>query len=376
MGTEVLADDRALRMGRRERVLAQMDEHDLDVLVLGRQANVRYVSGAPQLWVAGTRPFGPTCVVVRATGAIHLLSTWDEGVPEDIPHENLYGISWNPMNTIANLQRIDGAAAAKRVGTDALSPGFAQLLPMAFPNAELVDGELAMRAARRIKTPEEVVALREAIRVAEAGLAAGVAELRPGVSEKALAGVVLEAMAAGGVSTPATQDAAWVTARDHPWRRANPDGLVRDGDLVAFSSGVLDGGYTGEVGRTWPVGDVPGAADLYRRWDTLWHRLYEACQPGAPAIDLLVAYQAAGEELPPMPIARGLGLGFDPPVVSQHLPATAAGERIEAGMVLAVTGYVWQSGVGAVFGREAVLITPDGPEVLTSSPSVDIAVGA
>jgi Xaa-Pro dipeptidase len=376
MGTEVLADDRALRMGRRERALAQMDEHDLDVLVLGRQANVRYVSGAPQLWVAGTRPFGPTCVVVRATGAIHLLSTWDEGVPEDIPHENLYGISWNPMNTIVNLQRIDGAAAAKRVGTDALSPGFAQLLPMAFPNAELVDGELAMRAARRIKTPEEVVALREAIRVAEAGLAAGVAELRPGVSEKALAGVLLEAMAAGGVSTPATQDAAWVTARDHPWRRANPDGLVRDGDLVAFSSGVLDGGYTGEVGRTWPVGDIPGAEDLYRRWDALWHRLYDACQPGAPAIDLLAAYQAAGEELPPMPIARGLGLGFDPPVVSQHLPATAAGERIEAGMVLAVTGYVWQSGVGAVFGREAVLITPDGPEVLTSSPSVDIAVGA
>jgi len=376
MSTEVLADDRDLRTGRRERALAQMDEHDLDVLVLGRQANVRYVSGTPQLWVAGTRPFGPTCVVVRKTGAIHLLSTWDEGVPEDIPHENLYGISWNPMNTIANLQRIDGASTAKRVGTDALSPGFAQLLPVAFPSAELVDGELAMRAARRIKTPEEVVALREAIRVAELGLAAAVAELRSGVSEKALAGVLLEAMAAGGVSTPSTQDAAWVTARDHPWRRANPDGLVHDGDLVAFSSGVLDGGYTGEVGRTWPVGDVPGAEDLYLRWDALWNRLYEACQPGAPAIDLVAAYQGAGEELPPMPIARGLGLGFDPPVVSQHLPATAAGERIEAGMVLAVTGYVWQSGVGAVFGREAVLITPDGPEVLTSSPSANLAVGA
>ena len=259
MGTEVLPDERALRVGRRERALAQMEKHDLDVLVLGRQANVRYVSGTPQLWVAGTRPFGPTCVVLRETGAIHLLSTWDEGVPDDIPHENLYGIAWNPMNTIANLQRIDGAAAAKRVGTDALSPGFAQLLPNAFPNAELVDGELAMRAARRIKTPEEVVALREAIRVAELGLAAAVAELRPGISEKALAGVLLEAMAAGGVSTPSTQDAAWVTARDHPWRRASVDGLVRDGDLVAFSSGVLDGGYTGEVGRTWPVGEVDGS---------------------------------------------------------------------------------------------------------------------
>ena len=110
MATEVLADDRALRTGRRERALAQMEKHDLDVLVLGRQANVRYVSGAPQLWVAGTRPFGPTCVVIRETGAIHLLSTWDEGVPDDIPHENLYGIAWNPMNTISVLKGIDGAA--------------------------------------------------------------------------------------------------------------------------------------------------------------------------------------------------------------------------------------------------------------------------
>src|ERR1700728_3077550 len=184
MATEILPDERPLRSGRRRRALDQMAAHDLDVLVLGRQANVRYVSGAPQLWVAGTRPFGPTCVVIRETGAIHLLSTWDEGVPDDIPHENLYGITWNPMNTISVLKGIDGAADAKRVGTDALSPGFAQLLPMAFPNAELVDGELAMRAARRIKTSEEVVSLREAIRVAEVGLAPAVAELRPRHSAK------------------------------------------------------------------------------------------------------------------------------------------------------------------------------------------------
>src|ERR1700730_10559425 len=239
MSVEVCPDDRTLRSARRQRALEQMAAHDLDVLVLGRQANVRYVSGAPQLWVAGTRPFGPTCVLVRATGAVHLLSTWDEGVPDDIPHENLYEISWNPMNTIAALQRIDGAATARRVGTDAISPVFAQLLPMAFPNAELVDGELAMRAARRIKTSEEVVSLREAIRVAEVGLAAAVAELRPGISEKTLAGVLLEAMAAGGVSTPATQDAAWVTSREHPWRRASEDGIVRAGDLIVFGAGAL-----------------------------------------------------------------------------------------------------------------------------------------
>ena len=371
MATEVLPDERTLRLGRRQRALEQMAAHDLDVLVLGRQANVRYVTGAQQLWVAGTRPFGPSCVLIRETGAIHLLSTWDEGVPEDIPHENLYGISWNPMNTMAALRRIDGTATARRVGTDALSPVFAQLLPTVFPNAELVDGELAMRAARRIKTAEEVAALRESVAVAESALAAAVSELRPGVTEQALAGALLEAAAAGGVSTPSNQDVAWVTSREHPWRRANVDGRIQDGDLVAFSAGVLAGGYVGEVGRTWPADKkhgVTGAAALYKRWESLWAKLIAACRPGAGAGELIAAYQAAGEPAPPMPVARGLGMGFDPPVVSKHLPATAAEERLESGMVLAVTGYVWEQGVGAVFGREAVLITEDGPEVLTSSP--------
>jgi Xaa-Pro dipeptidase len=371
MATEVLPDERTLRSGRRQRALEQMAAHDLDVLVLGRQANVRYVTGAQQLWVAGTRPFGPTCVLIRETGAIHLLSTWDEGVPEDIPHENLYGISWNPMNTMAALRRIDGTATARRVGTDALSPVFAQLLPTVFPNAELVDGELAMRAARRIKTAEEVAALRESVLVAESALAAAVSELRPGVTEQALAGALLEAAAAGGVSTPSNQDVAWVTSREHPWRRANGDGRIQDGDLVAFSAGVLAGGYVGEVGRTWPADKKhggTGAAALYKRWESLWAKLIAACRPGAGAGELIAVYQAAGEPAPPMPVARGLGMGFDPPVVSKHLPATAAEERLESGMVLAVTGYVWERGVGAVFGREAVLITEDGPEVLTSSP--------
>lgn len=366
MATEVLPDERALRIGRRERALAQMEAHDLDVLVLGRQANVRYFSGAPQLWVAGTRPFGPICTVVRSTGEIHLNSTWDEGMPDDIPHDHLYGLAWNPMTLIEVLKGIDGAGTARRVGTDALTPSFAKLLPMAFPDAELVDGELAMRAARRIKTPDEIATLRGAIRIAEESLATAVAALRVGTTEQELTGILLEAEAAGGVSTPATQDGAWVTSREHPWRRARSDGRIEQGDLVAFSAGVLADGYVGEVGRTWPV-DVDASA-LYDRWNALWDKLAAACRAGQPASDLLTAYEAANEPLPPMPVAHGLGLGFDPPVVTPELQATAAAEILEPGMVLSVTGYVWQKGVGAVFGREAVLVTPDGPEMLSSSP--------
>ncbi|MGV0794293.1 M24 family metallopeptidase [Mycolicibacterium sp. XJ1819] len=372
MATEILPDERALRSGRRERALAQMAAYDLDVLVLGRQANVRYFSGAPQLWVAGTRPFGPICTIVRSTGEIHLNSTWDEGIPDDIPHERLYGLAWNPMTFIEVLKRIEGTAGARRVGTDALTPSFAKLLPLAFPDAELVDGEAAMRAARRVKTAQEVAALRGAVRVAEQSLTAAVAELREGVTERELTAVMLEAQAAGGVSTPATQDGAWVTAKDHPWRRARSDGRIERGDLVAFAAGVLADGYVGEVGRTWPVGEVDCTA-LYDRSNALWDRLVDACRPGKAASDLLSAYEAAGEPLPPMPVAHGLGLGFDSPVVTPQLRATAEREALEPGMVLAVTGYVWQQDLGAVFNREAVLITSEGPEVLTSSPSASHA---
>jgi Xaa-Pro aminopeptidase len=346
MATEVRPDGRALRLGRRERALAQLDAHGLDVLVLGRPANVRYVTGAHKLWVAGTHPFGPSCVLVRATGEIHLLSTWDEGVPEDIPHERLFGITWNPMNAVSVLQGIEGAAGANRVGTDALSPMYAQLLPLAFPEADLVDGELAMRAARRVKTAEELAAIRDALAIAETSLAAAVAALRPGVGEGELAGVLLEAQAGGGVATPAIQDVARVT-----------------GDLVTLTAGVVAGGYIATVGRTWPVANHEQHRPLFARWDRLWAELAAACRPGATGGDLLAAYRAAGEPVPPMPVAHGLGLGFDPPVVTAALPATAEAETLEPGMVLAVAGYV-----GAVVQREAVLITSDGHEVLSSAP--------
>jgi len=370
VGTEIEADALALRVSRRERAIAQMEAHNLDVLVLGRQANVRYISGAPQLWVVGTRPFGPICTFVRATGAIHLNSTWDEGIPEEIPHENLYGFAWNPMTLVDVLRNIEGSDSAWRIGTDALTPTFAKLVPMAFPQAELVDAEPALRAARRVKTPEEIIALRGALSVAEHGLAEAISALIPGTTEQALAGALLEAEAAGGVSTPATQDAAWVTSKTHPWRRAEGNGRIAEGDLVALSAGVLADGYVAEVARTRYVGEPTDAVrTLYRRRDKLWDRLIDACRPGRPTDALLDAYDQADEQLPVMPVAHGLGLGFDPPVVTPRLRATAEADILEEGMVLAVTAYVWEPGIGAVFTRDAVVIGAGGAEVLTAAQS-------
>jgi Xaa-Pro aminopeptidase len=369
MPTEVLPDEAPLRLARRARAFAAMEAHNIDVLFLGREGNARYVSGAPRLWTAGSRAFGPGCVVVRSTGAIHLLSTWDEGMPDDIPHENLFGITWNPGNLIAWLKGIDGMAEAKRIGTDSSTPRFARWLPKVFESAEFVDAEPVLDEARAIKTPEEVGAIRASLEITEAALAAAVDALGPGVSERHLAAVFMEAMAARGVTTPATQRVASVQPGGAHAGRASGDPIAAD-DLVTFDVGVVAGGYVSEVGRTWPAspGGWRAARVAYEQADRLWTRLLESCQPGASCQGFLKAYESEGHDLPVTPVAYGLGLGFDVPVVSAQLPRTAAREHLAPGMVLALVAHVGSGTPHAVVRKDVVLVGADGPEVLSSSP--------
>jgi Xaa-Pro dipeptidase len=254
------------------------------------------------------------------------------------------------------------------VATDSLSGSSANLLPKAFPAAELVDGEQMLRRIRRVKTSDEVEAIRSALRVAEGALNEAESSLRPEITERQLTGVFMQAMASAGITTPSTQDVAWTTSRQHPWRRASRDVPVAEGDLVAFDAGVIVGGYVGELGRTRCVGgDDAIDPELSERWSELRERLLAACQPGEPLAGLLAAYDAGGIPAPPMPVARGLGLGFDLPLVTQALPGEAAG-MVEAGMVLLLTAYVWKEGVGGLTSGEPVFVTADGPEPLTSTP--------
>jgi Xaa-Pro aminopeptidase len=275
------------------------------------------------------------------------------------------------MTFLRVLQEIEGAATVRTVATDALSPSSAQLLPKAFPSAELVDAEPMLRRVRRVKAPAEVEAIRAAVDVAELSLAAALRALAPGVTERQLTGVFMEAMASQGVTTPSGQDVAWTTSRRHPWHRTSRDKPIRDGDLVAFEGGVVLGGYSGELGRTSVAGVHAVEPVLAEQWSELWDRLLAACRVGASMSGLLEAYDTLGLPAPPMPVARGLGLGFDLPLVTHALPGLAAEQHVEAGMVFALTGYVWREGVGALFGQEPILITQSGPQPLSTVPFRD-----
>src|SRR3978361_491821 len=82
--------------------LTEMDRNGIDALILGREANARAVSGANRLWIEGTRRDAPGCVVVRNSGAVHVLAISDDGF-EGFPQNHLYPITWNPSRLLAEL---------------------------------------------------------------------------------------------------------------------------------------------------------------------------------------------------------------------------------------------------------------------------------
>jgi Xaa-Pro aminopeptidase len=300
----------------RERIRAAMAKAELDVLVLGREANARYVSGANRLWLAGTRPFSPSCVFVGTTGRVHLQSVTDDLVPADVPPANLYPISWNPMNAVNAAASAAEGTAVRRIGVDGMSPLFAGLLAAAFPDAELADGEAVLREIRRVKTAGDVAAIRAAIAVAEGALGAVVAA-GPSAGPSGLAGIFEERMAQLGVTTPAFAPVIEIV-----------------GERVAARVGVMHEGWEGVLARTWPS-DAGARADAAGG--------VTACRPSA----------RVGEVMQSGVTVDGVGMGHE---------AVRAEDRLVAGMVL----YVEATRDGARWG-ETVLVTDETPEVLTST---------
>lgn len=360
-------DDEEVRADRRRRLFAAMAAHDLDVLLLGRPAEVAFATGARQLWTAGSRPFGPACLAVRATGRTHLLSVSDFDVPAEVGHDDLFGLSWNPANIAASLAAVPGLATARRLGTTSSSPGLPRLLAAVAPAAEVVDGAPAMWAARSPKSAAEVARIVAAGDIAGAGLAAMVDALRPGASERDLLAAYLATIAARGAPTPPTEGVVCATPAAGPvaLRHLATAAPIERGQLVVLDPGAFHRGYEGGVGRTWVAGGEATEAQrgLAARCRGALDGVIAACRSGAAGSDLVAAWTAAGEPPPPVPLAHGLGLGAEPPVIGSGVGGASV---LVTGTVLAVTGWVAEEGVGGFLERDLVLVGEGGPEVLTA----------
>lgn len=357
-------DFAALRAERRAKVFAGMDSAGIDALILGGAGNVHYVCGARVLGRAGVLPFAPVCVVVRSTGRVHLLSTWDEGVPPEIEREDLYPLSWNPANLMASVGAIPGLRDARRIGTDGLTASTGAMIALLAPGAEMVDGGAVLEACRRVKTDAEITCLEVAAAISESALSAMAAALGPGVSERELLGVYSEHVARLGAPVPPSESVCFVASGAVSLGHVASDRVVGDGELVVLAPGALYAGYEAGLARTVVAGSGVGGGGsaLAERCTAGMDALVGACRAGGVGADLYRAWEGVGFSASPVILAHGLGLGAEPPVIGLGRGRDAV---LGEGMVLSVQSWVVEAGVGGCLQRETVVIGADGPVVLT-----------
>mgnify|MGYP000170555312 CR=1 FL=1 len=242
---------------------------------------------------------------------------------------------------------------ARSVGTDDL---------------RIVDLQREIAALRLRKNADEIAALRKAIGLTETALAETVAEVRVGMSEKAIENLLVQRLFANGADDfafPPIVAAGDNSARPHA--SARDDYAVRSGDALLVDFGGRRGGLCADITRTFFVGHC---ADAHAAIHDTVRRANEAgraaSRPGTTAHAIDDAASAVLEASPYADRIRhktGHGLGRD----IHEDPYIMRGNRetLEPGMVFTVEPGLYALGDMGVRIEDDVLITADGHESLT-----------
>ena len=281
---------------------------------------------------------------------------------ETSPVARMAGRHADPAAALATLAARIGMSGV--IGLDAAAAGSADLPGGA---GEVADATEWLAVMRRIKLPVEVEVLRAAARLAEDAIDAALAAAAVGVTERELAGVVAETMVAGGghprflVVTSGPRTALADARATHRQLAA--------GDLVRFDVGCVVEGYWSDIGRTAVVGE-PDAVSV-RRYGAILageQAQLEHARPGTTAAALFQTAVDVVEEAGLTPYRRhhcGHGIGLD--VYERPFVAPGDPTMLEPGMVLCVETPFYDLDRGGMMVEDALVITEDGCEVLTTS---------
>jgi len=146
--------------------------------------------------------------------------------------------------------------------------------------------------------------------------------------------------------------------------------VIEEGTLVTVDMGCIVDGYCSDCTRTFATGPLPD--ELQRAYDVCLDAQLAglgAVKPGAsgPGVDSAARdrIEAAG-----FGEAFGHGLGHGVGILVHEDPRLAQESRstLEAGNVVTVEPGIYLSGLGGIRIEDLVVVTEDGPEILTAFP--------
>jgi Xaa-Pro aminopeptidase len=260
-----------------------------------------------------------------------------------------------------------GKAGAKRIGIESSDVPAGAI--GSHPDSTPLPIEGVVRQLRRAKDSDEVALIRRAIRAGEAGQAAALAEIRPGMTELEAFLIVQRASAAAiGEQVLIYGDFA-SGPRVVAERGGPPTGrTIERGDLFLLDYSVVVHGYRGDFTNTFVVGAPPtdGQRDLFAACLDALAAGESALKPGVPArsIDQAVRAAFAARDLEHAFLSHsGHGLGLSHPEPPYFV--AESDETIVVGDVVAIEPSLFVPGVGGARIERNYLVTPDGFENLT-----------
>ncbi len=278
------------------------------------------------------------------------------------------------VRLVAEVLREKGLAGGRLglAGWDILPLAFYRDLVNLLPELRLEPADDLLNRLRRVKSEAEVGLLRQAARIAGAGLEGALKAIRPGVTEaEVCAAGTAAALRAGAdfVRYLRVHSGPWSAAGSR-WPQAT-DRRLEAGDLVALDIIGAFRGYQFDVNRSTVVGEADRRARQLLEAVYLASRLMvEHCYPGVPAAELVRVARRGLEELgfgayAAAMMGHGIGLEtVEPPYITAD-----ADDVLEPGMVLAVEPGVFIPGWGGANIEEIVVVRDGPPETLTLIPA-------
>ncbi len=389
VGYERRVDLDALRAKRVAKADEQRKKAGLDAVLVWKDENCRYLTDLRAQLITGKTTALNGALLVEGKAPILFCSGGErDRVDRTMPWieeahtipiiEERALVEGMVKDILGPVLKKHGLAEAK-LGLDESNIVFTKALAGQFPKLAIEDGDTPMQQARMIKLPEEIVLLEEATALADAVTASATATVAEGVRECEVAAEAMRTLfRLGGeyahVMTP------FVASGEHmaPPHRICSDKLIRHGDIVFIDIGACWNGYFGDVARAVICGK-PG--DEQKK---IYTAVYEGLKagiaemrPGRTNKDAAEALISAsdkyglGSRFLSLFIGHGVGIGAnEPPYLGETLPGAPVYE-FQPGMVFAVEPLIWVEGVrggGGVRLEEMVLVTEDGPHVMSRAP--------
>lgn len=261
----------------------------------------------------------------------------------------------------------------KRIGVEPTRMRYLELayLQKAAPTAAFVSGQEVFNQLRIQKDADEVAAMREAAKIAQAALTATLPIVKPGVTERELAAELSVNLLRSGSDSEFPFPPIVASGPNS----ANPHGVPSDrklqpGDLILFDWGASYRGYFSDITRTFAVGE------LSRELREIYHLVKEANtagkavgKPGLRAGDVDHAVRGIIQRANYGQFfthRTGHGLGLE----SHEGPYMFAENDLvlQEGMVFTVEPGIYLPGKGGVRVEDDIVVTADGSESLTDFP--------